>query len=225
MRRRLVLLLCAAGILALLALGLARWPRGVSGTTQETVAEPAAPLAAEPPAPSAEAAASAAASPSPAAHPEPVPEKSAGSATPTPPVAAAPPAPAAVAAPASPGARPDSAAALDTAPDVPLEKLLTLREPPPPAGALTLDRNPHLRRGEAPGAAGATGDEGLRVTERTEQVGPGGETSVKQTEASVGVPVGESVDLRGGVEVERLRQHGEEAGTDARPKVGFEVRF
>jgi hypothetical protein len=110
---------------------------------------------------------------------------------------------------------------------VPLEKLLTLpAKPGLPAAGLDVDRNPHLREGATPTeGARAAGGPGIRIENTKEQVGPAGQTSVKRTDASVGVPVGDSVQLRGGVAVERRRKESEDTKVQPSPTVGIEMHF
>jgi len=113
---------------------------------------------------------------------------------------------------------------------VPLERLLKLPAQGPGASVgLEVDRNPHLRAGAPEPDARREGSlrDRVRVEHREEPAGVGGrEKTVGQTEASVRVPVKDSVDLRGGVRVDSQREgSGEIEEVEPAPSVGIDVRF
>jgi len=115
---------------------------------------------------------------------------------------------------------------------VPLERLLSVPDTADADPDLLLDRNPHLRVGDAilPGEAGARQlSRRLRLEQRSEEMGSAGRKgAVDETDASVGVPVGRSdaVELRAGVRVRERSGTGEEdAETESTPGVGVDVRF
>jgi len=110
---------------------------------------------------------------------------------------------------------------------IPLENLLRV----PQGGPLETDRNPHLRAPEPDAAAEAARPslrERVRVGHRSEQAGVPGprERTVGQTDASVSVPVKDSVNLRGGVRVDSRREgDGALEDVEPAPSVGIDVRF
>lgn len=126
------------------------------------------------------------------------------------------------------GEESESAAAND-APEtpIPIEKLLSVDGIPAPPSGLERDRNPHLRELAPQADAGKDGAvDRLRIETGSELEGLAGATTVRRLDATVGVPVNESesLELRGGVGVER-RIEERDTDTDPHPSVGFEYRF
>lgn len=113
---------------------------------------------------------------------------------------------------------------------VPLEALLRTPSAKPPPAPLDLRAPAPTESGAVPADRGVTDAvrERVRVDRRSEAIGQPGpdQGTYSETDASVDVPVGERVKLRGGVRVEERDQPAEERRErESTPRVGVEVQF
>jgi hypothetical protein len=114
---------------------------------------------------------------------------------------------------------------------LPLETLLRTLDVPPPARSLDLEalaREPVASAPPAPSGALELWKDRVRLQRRSQPFGPAGprQGTHSETQASLRVPVDESLSVEGGVRVDQRDEPGdEEPERLSIPRVGVEVRF